>query len=659
MIQNFGLINGIRPIHNVGAKKMRASERLSSGKKINHAADDAAGFAISQAMEAQIRGLKQADSNITDAISLIQTAEGALSSIQSMLNRMVELTVQSLNDVYVTQDRQKMQREIDQIIEEIDSIANTATFNEKLLLDGSLGDNSRDTFSKTLYNAKGALYKPAFSKGASWTGNIDLSKIRDGVTLKINNTVFEFDSDGFTNTNGTVINFNPRQKEKLEDDIKKAIENSTLDGKLDNVTCSLKGTDLNIDIKALDASAVNGEQFRVSMNYSIPDITISASNVSDGFYYDDFIQEGRSIEIEGLDFSKFVDGTTIYLNGIIYEIDLDGVVAQGHTPVVISSNFNEDKKAQALANAMMNDFSSVATIGFYSNSNGRIFRMTYYDYDDDDANQPFNIKFNYDIDKNLPVSTTDSQKGIATPEVQFRQANRQELIDFSTIFDGSVLNIDGLKFEFDKDGKTDSSSIAVDISSANDANDIVQAFIKTFNASPETAKYEMNILNADGGRSIIDIKSGVAFTTDGQEISVSFESSGVGLDFQVGSNAGNMLHLNIDSADSSYLGIDDIDVLSEDKAKLIIDKVYRAIDLVTDNRARLGAVQNRLEFIQSSSRITSDNLSAAKSRITDADMAKEMMSLIRANVLEQAAQGILTKTQNFTKEIVRQLLQSS
>ncbi|MGE5581928.1 MAG: flagellin [Bacillota bacterium] len=115
----------------------KSQEKLSSGLRINRAADDAAGLAISETMRSQIRGLDQASRNAQDAISLIQTAEGALTETHSILQRMKELAVQASNDTYTANDRQEMQKEIDQLKSEIDRIGNTTSFNNKTLLDGS------------------------------------------------------------------------------------------------------------------------------------------------------------------------------------------------------------------------------------------------------------------------------------------------------------------------------------------------------------------------------------------------------------------------------------------------------------------------------------------------------------------------------------------
>ena len=117
---------------NVQAK---STEKLSSGYRINRAADDAAGLAISEKMRRQIRGLTQASENAQDGISCVQTAEGALAEVHDMLQRMNELAVQAANGTQTSADRGYINSEIQALVSEIDRVASTTTFNEQKLLD--------------------------------------------------------------------------------------------------------------------------------------------------------------------------------------------------------------------------------------------------------------------------------------------------------------------------------------------------------------------------------------------------------------------------------------------------------------------------------------------------------------------------------------------
>ena len=153
----------------------RNLQKLSSGLRINRAADDAAGLAISEKMRSQIRGLDQATRNAQDGISLIQTAEGALNETHSILQRMRELSVQAANDTYTSQDRQNIQAEIDQLTSEIDRIAGTTQFNGKSLLDGSTSAVvSSDKLTTKIFMRDGLRVLDQFGQKAPGGGNYKL-----------------------------------------------------------------------------------------------------------------------------------------------------------------------------------------------------------------------------------------------------------------------------------------------------------------------------------------------------------------------------------------------------------------------------------------------------------------------------------------------------
>ncbi|WP_444684915.1 flagellin N-terminal helical domain-containing protein [Alkalicoccus luteus] len=136
-------------------------EKLSSGLRINRAGDDAAGLAISEKMRAQINGLDQASRNAQDGISMIQTAEGALDETHSILQRMRELAVQSSNDTNVDVDREELQKEVGQLIEEIDRIADNTEFNTQTLFNGDLAAADPDNVA----DGEGVLFHIGANEG--------------------------------------------------------------------------------------------------------------------------------------------------------------------------------------------------------------------------------------------------------------------------------------------------------------------------------------------------------------------------------------------------------------------------------------------------------------------------------------------------------------
>lgn len=154
---NMTALNANRQLGITNTNLARSTEKLSSGYRINRASDDAAGLSISEKMRGQIRGLKQASTNAQDGQSLIQTAEGAMNEIHSVLQRMRELTVQAKNDTYMKEDRTKIQDEVKQLQSEIDRIATQTQFNKMNLLTGSysnkqfqVGANDKQTIKLTI-----------------------------------------------------------------------------------------------------------------------------------------------------------------------------------------------------------------------------------------------------------------------------------------------------------------------------------------------------------------------------------------------------------------------------------------------------------------------------------------------------------------------------
>ena len=161
---NLTAMNSNRMLGVTSKSQAKATEKLSSGYKINRAADDAAGLSISEKMRKQIRGLTQASSNAQDGISAVQTAEGALTEVHDMLQRMNELSVKAANGTNSKDDRDYIQNEVDQLVSEIDRVAETTKFNETYLLKGGstskvLNYGGTDTVNSgsTATKAKGAL----------------------------------------------------------------------------------------------------------------------------------------------------------------------------------------------------------------------------------------------------------------------------------------------------------------------------------------------------------------------------------------------------------------------------------------------------------------------------------------------------------------------
>ena len=179
---NITAMNSNRMLGLTTNAQAKSTEKLSSGYKINRAADDAAGLSISEKMRRQIRGLTQASANAQDGISCVQTAEGALNEVQDMLQRMNELAVKGENGTLTSTDRSYIQSEVKQLMSEIDRVQSTTTFNEQSLLNGSfsnkglqVGAESGQHISISIKNmSTNELINSAINKTTTFgTGNVD------------------------------------------------------------------------------------------------------------------------------------------------------------------------------------------------------------------------------------------------------------------------------------------------------------------------------------------------------------------------------------------------------------------------------------------------------------------------------------------------------
>ena len=252
----------------------KSTERLSSGLKINRAGDDAAGLAISEKMRAQIRGLNMASKNSNDAISLVQTAEGALTETHSILQRMNELAVQSASDTNENIDRNALQDEFDALRSEIDDIAKKTTFNNKNLLDGTFGSTTTIDVTSALNVGEEDITNISFSGFAAGPHSIEFNETSTGsYTATLDGGAFEV--SGIADAAGVSsfsIDFGSGQK------ISMSFSNAHVSGGLDTLTLDFTTTAGSADIQT---GANAGEILSISIgNMDSTGLGISTSNIS-------------------------------------------------------------------------------------------------------------------------------------------------------------------------------------------------------------------------------------------------------------------------------------------------------------------------------------------------------------------------------------------
>lgn len=507
---NMNALNAHRNMNVNNTAAGKSMEKLSSGLRINRAGDDAAGLAISEKMRGQIRGLTQASRNASDGISMIQTAEGALNETQNILQRMRELSVQSSNDTNTSEDRASIQKEIEQLTEEIDRIGNNTEFNTQSLLKG----------------------------------------------------------DGST---------------KLED--------SGL--KIGNME---KGTDIQTqEVKVtLKSESATAQKFKVTL--SGKEIELKVTGNVDAKENAKEIESQLKNEIEKDDLLKGQFTVTLNGDSVIVEAVKGGSFEGGKGSISVDGTRVNDLKVNG------NAVTSLKTV----------------------------------------VGTTESAKA-ASVELDLQGYDADKL----AALEGSGLTIGKTQIEFydARKGAYSGNAVGVDIGSITPAN------------SPES--FANAILNQTQGKiegASISAKAGVggavtgliiSSTEKGANSTVNVEdgakNEGFEATFQVGANSNQTISISIGDMRAEALGVKNVDLKTAEGSQKATATIQAAIEKVSTERAGLGAVQNRLEYTISNLDNTTENLTSAESTLRDVDMAKEMMTFSKNNILNQAAQAMLAQ----------------
>ena len=254
---NLTAMNANRMLGVTTGQQAKSSEKLSSGYRINRAADDAAGLSISEKMRKQIKGLDQASSNAQDGVSCVQTAEGALTEVHSMLQRMNELAVQASNGTLSEDDRSNIQDEVDQLITEIDRVSETTKFNETYLLKG---DENKTQLSQTVYSKpQMALVKDAMASGS---------------TLEVNTAMDATGKTVYTFTSGLVKGSTWAGKKVVEDSATPRADEIKLGDAKDaelaamNKVITAYGSEMGINAVTLKAGDNNVQSASKTFTYS-------------------------------------------------------------------------------------------------------------------------------------------------------------------------------------------------------------------------------------------------------------------------------------------------------------------------------------------------------------------------------------------------------
>lgn len=680
---NVASLNAQRQLMNSGASLDRSTERLSSGQRINSAKDDAAGLAIANRMTSQVRGLDQAIRNANDGVSLIQTAEGALSESTNILQRMRELSVQSANGIYSAGDRKTLDAEVKQLVSELDRIAKTTSFNGQNLLDGKLGNISLQVGSSA--NQTISLKVPAMdaktlgmgstsvdlmggaSSIATLTGSLVLregSILINGQSIIKGTDSFDGAGTGATNSDQALLDHINKNVNGITASTY-AVATATTSG--DGVLTSAEK--VVVTLTNLDGTTTAIDIGGGSTGTSSLKELVDKMNAGSGGKFSASIGDDGKVSISAENVSSIgITDTAGALGTVAASTNARIVIkADNGDPVTVTRGSNGTLEQLDAFGFREND--KAGTVEGFAVGNGNLAAG--------------DLKIN-GVD--IPATTTDQTvaNGALSAKVAAINSVSDQTGVSATTFTSVSLDFGTVALSSLQGGAIGVNGVDVTIS-AGTATTTLADIAKNFNDQTDktgiTATVSGTRLILEGNVAQIQFgpDSGgtatavtdalqdangafVNFAEAGDESSAAAitDSSVAAGGIRLTSNNGNpisvqhkdaaartltgLLDSNVNAGGSFGTAISSISIDTQANAQKAIKVIDNALTTINDVRSELGAVNNRLDFTVSNLANISEKTSSARSRITDADFAAETANLSRSQVLQQAASAMLAQS---------------
>ncbi|MEQ5814572.1 flagellin [Marinobacter sp. NFXS11] len=588
----------------------QALERLSSGLRINSAKDDAAGLAISTRFQSQVSGLNVAARNANDAISLAQTAEGALDEITNNLQRIRELAVQSANATNSASDREALNSEVNQRIAEVNRIASQTSFNGLKVLDGTfgaqafqVGANAGETISVAGLDSRGSelgatirqtegLSSTVIGPGEAGVTELDVSGLDFSTDITVAGDLGATGLSSTTDYSGGATRAD--RIASFAGDLQNAIQN---EAGFEEATVSVEGEIFKIsnptttpgtltDFSVQDATGSPGNIYVLSG--TIPNNGSSTISEPASFVYDGNMTGTLTVGSDevSIDFTAVTSGQDA----------ADAIEAVIQSPPFNQSNITVDYSASPFFNA----FSIVDT----ANSGG--------------------FTFDLELEDSTRIASNSTGSGIG----QVEPAQELDLADKFAA---------GQTVDFKVDITGADKSIEVTASSLQDV--VAQINGETKNTGVSA------FLSSDGNDIVLASAKGEDFVAS---ITTDVDADGTPEVNQVIDTAGD--------PENSTVSLNSLDISTREGSDQALVAVDFAIGQVNQFRSDLGAVQNRFESTIANLSTSVENLSASNSRILDADFAAETAKLSKSQVLQQAGISVLAQA-NARPQQVLSLLQ--
>lgn len=613
-------------------------QRLSTGKRINSAKDDAAGLGISTRMEAQSRGLSMAIRNANDGISLMQTAEGAMDEVTNMLQRMRELAVQSANGVNNTQDRTALNEEVQQLKQEIDRVAKTTQFNNINLLDGSFSGKQLQIGDKAEQTMK-------IDIGSIKTQDLGIGNSGAGGNVVVGGRM------GFTDNSGEIsASFQTASSMSL-------VINGVI---IDTITSDTSGLNTGTNsVGQLDIQDVT-----IAINRSNAGVTASSFNeVTAKHKGTGILSAGAlTITVEALgnetDYA-FSIGETGSMQELVDKINSVGGEAS------VQARLNDEGKL-----VLFNNSGATIRISDATSTGGSVFdgRSGFAD-GSTASNSKFKgmLKLESTDGKAISISTTAVANGLGRSDEAaaldslglvrtegMRTKDGHEAITDAYTVVGAAIGDSTTEW-----AKGELSINGVDIFRSGQSTDTLAKKVDLINSFTADTGVSADAYSDEGGAMVIRLNS-ISNSPIAIDLGDSTSSDSPGLG---GYSSHGLREMNVGAADfdtnkptgasgAAGSSVSGMNILSESSANGAIKTIDNALDKISASRAKLGAFQNRLVSTVNNLDNIVTNTEQSKSRILDTDYATESTALAKQQIVQQAATAMLAQANQAPQSVL-------
>ena len=686
VVHNIPAMNSHRNLTQTTGSLNKTLERLSSGLRVNRAADDAGGLAISEKLRAQVGGLEIAVSNAQDGISLIQTAEGALDRTHAILRRIRDLTELAANGDKTDGDREHYQAEVDALITEIDRIALTTEYNTKKLLNGTIGATATEKADTGNISQASKLvvdgivrstgeYKLSVYKQAERAKALILGGTAAGPAMDAAGGLYDFMGTVAANAGDYTFKIESEGKIALATVTAESNAGDSMSEAIDKVNEALE--DAGIDATAsyaINAEAQNNYEGIIieSNKYgSAHEVHVEVSAQPSGSPYDESLRNATQTGTNT--FAIYNSDLTDNTGKLLSTTQIGGTTAIGATVAYIDDlGLSDGISTGTFAVTTRDGDRQIVSVSamLTATSNATIADLLVR------INALSDVTASYDQSTGA-FTLTDSSTGVGV----FKVENGGTTWDFGFADRfGIYQEVYGDTITGTRISKTDDYVVKVTDPDNNEAFLRANQGNRSSSFSATSSFYALKQSGIDpdlAGEETQDAGgiAGISFELEEIQLLGFFDEGGGAavhdhfsilatagsLTLQVGPNEGDdhRVLFSVDDMGSEALGMAGglLDISTQGAAFDVIDAgtIDEAINRVSKQRGRLGAVQNRLEHTIKNLWVTKENLQSSESRIRDADMAKEMMDFTKFQIMLQAGTAMLAQA-NTIPQAVLQLL---